>query len=98
VASKTVLVDDIDGSERDVRTVRITVEGTQYSLDLGPKSRRELNAVLKPFLAKARVRPKDGESLAAHIRAWAADNNVAVPARGKIPVAVQAQYEEAQRG
>lgn len=95
MASKTVLVDDLDGTERDVRTVRITVEGTQYSLDLGPKSRKALTDALKPFLSKARMRPKDGESRAAKIREWASDSGVVVPARGKIPASVEAQYEEA---
>lgn len=98
MASKTVLVDDLDGSERDVRTVRLSVDGTQYSLDLGPNSRKLLNAALKPFLSKARVRAKEGESKAAHIRSWAAENGIKVPARGKIPASVEAQYEEAQNG
>ena len=51
MASKTVLVDDLDGSDRDVRTVRITVEGKYYSLDLGPKCRKELQNALKPLLS-----------------------------------------------
>lgn len=98
MASKTVLVDDLDGSERDVRTVRLSVDGTQYSLDLGPASRKLLSAALKPFLSKARVRAKEGESRAAQIRTWAAENDVTVPARGKIPADIEAQYEEAQHG
>lgn len=98
MASKTVLVDDLDGSERDVRTVRLSVDGTQYSLDLGPASRKLLQAALKPFLGKARVRAKEGESKAAHIRVWAKENGFQVPSRGKIPSDIEAHYEEAQRG
>ncbi len=98
MASKTVLVDDLDGSERDVRTVRLSVDGTQYSLDLGPASRKLLSTALKPFLSKARVRAKEGESKAAQIRVWAKENGISVSPRGTIPADIEAQYEEAHRG
>lgn len=98
MASRTVLVDDLNGKEDDVRTVRLTYDGTAYTLDLGKTSRVALDAALRPFLTHARSRPRDGESEASKIRSWARVNGVQVPPRGKIPADVLTQYKEATGG
>jgi hypothetical protein len=95
VATKTVLVDDINGKEDEVRTVRLTYDGVQYSIDLGKASRVSLDAALRPFLQHARSR---GDDRPARIRAWATDNGFEVPSRGRIPKDVEAAYEEAIHG
>lgn len=93
MASKTILVDDIDGSEKNIETVRITYEGTQYVLDLGPRSRKALTDALTPFLSKGRIKAQSGESRSARIRHWAEEEGITVPARGRIPTAVEQAYD-----
>ena len=42
--------DDLDGSEKDVRTVKFEFEGSSYEIDLGPKNQTKLRKVLTPFI------------------------------------------------
>ena len=60
------LTDDLDGSEEDVRTVRISVPyeyavgfnghsaSSTFDVDLGPKNREALRKALLPFTTKGR--------------------------------------------
>jgi len=101
MATKTVVsvVDDIDSSE-SAETVTFTYEGVLYEIDLARKNRDALDAALSPFIEAARstrrggarrAKPGLGEDSAA-IRAWAADNGIAVSLRGRIPRNVRDQY------
>ncbi len=54
-----VLQDDLDGSEKDVRTVKFGFEGAHYEIDLGPKNFDKLAEALAPFVEAAR---KDNSS------------------------------------
>jgi hypothetical protein len=62
---KVVLVDDLDGSDKDVETVRLGVDGGHYEIDLNRGNANELRTMLAPYLAVARpsrpytVKPKD---------------------------------------
>src|SRR5215217_6911328 len=49
-----VLQDDLDNSEKDVRTVKFGFEGVNYEIDLGPKNFDKLAEALAPYVAKAR--------------------------------------------
>ncbi|HZM75418.1 MAG TPA: Lsr2 family protein [Candidatus Limnocylindrales bacterium] len=49
-----VLQDDLDGSEKDVRTVKFGFEGVNYEIDLGPKNLDKLAQALAPYVSKAR--------------------------------------------
>lgn len=49
----TTLVDDLDGSEA-VATVRLTVNGTEFELDLSERNQQRLFAALEPFISVAR--------------------------------------------
>jgi hypothetical protein len=49
-----VLQDDLDGSEKDVRTVKFGFEGVNYEIDLGPGNFDKLAQVLSPYVSKAR--------------------------------------------
>lgn len=49
-----VLQDDLDGSEKDVRTVKFGFEGVSYEIDLGPKNFDKLAQALSPYVSKAR--------------------------------------------
>lgn len=42
--------DDMDGSEKDVRTVTFAFENTSYEIDLGPKNQARLKKALGPFI------------------------------------------------
>jgi len=98
------LVDDIDGSQADVATVRFGLDGTSYEIDLSASHAGELRAALQPFVDRARrvggtglrrVRSASAGERNAEIRAWAAERGYKVNERGRIPAAVVADYERA---
>lgn len=49
-----VLQDDLDGSEKDVRSVKFGFEGVNYEIDLGPANFDKLAQALAPFVKAAR--------------------------------------------
>jgi hypothetical protein len=56
MAQQVVVVDDITG-EAGATTRRLRVDGVEYDIDLTDGSFADLQAVLRPFLEKARVVP-----------------------------------------
>ena len=52
--TKIVLVDDLDGTDAD-RTVRFSLDGVEYEIDLTDEHATELEAALRPFADAARV-------------------------------------------
>ncbi|MEV5068859.1 Lsr2 family protein [Microbacterium sp. LMI12-1-1.1] len=52
--TKVILVDDIDGSEEDVRTVTFALENRLYEVDLSPANAEALEAALRPYLDAGR--------------------------------------------
>lgn len=99
MATKIIRVDDIDGSEAEVENIRLTVRGKNYALDLGPKNVAALMAALEPFTSVAHVTSTKTKrhSNSQEVRAWAIDNGVTVPARGRIPANVTEAWEEATK-
>lgn len=104
----TQITDDIDGSS-DATEVTFSYDGTDYTIDLAKKNRAALDKALKPYLeAATKVSKRSsqttqrrtakasgrGRDLAA-IRAWAAENNLQVSERGRIPKSVLEQYDAA---
>jgi hypothetical protein len=103
--------DDLDGSEKDVRTVRFEFEGSSYEIDLGPKNQTKLRKVLTPYIeagnkvsarSGTRGRPSGGGRSAAaqkefntRVREWAAANGHRVKPRGRVPQAVIDAYLKA---
>lgn len=99
---KVILVDDIDGGTAD-ETVRFSVDGTDYEMDLSEKNARNFREALQPFTAKARriaargtrgrpaATPRSQE--AAKVREWARANGYSVSERGR----VQSEIIEAYR-
>ena len=107
----THYTDDLDGSTDGVNTIKFGLHGTNYEIDLNAKHQEDLEAALEQFIAAGRKanasaastsrRPAGSSSSASGgeakaIRAWAAENDVEVPARGRIPGAVVEQYKAAQ--
>lgn len=101
----TTLVDDLDGKEA-AETVRCALDGTHYGIDLSEKNASALRDAMAPYAARAstagrqrRTRttlPSTGASRNAEIRAWAASADIAVPARGRIPVVVVQAFDAAR--
>jgi Lsr2 len=111
MASKTVtqFSDDLDGSTEGVETVKFGLHGTTYEVDLSPENQQKLESALQPFVSVARKAggsmPRRTSSSRASgsgagyeakaVRAWAAQNGIEVPPRGRIPGSVIAQYQAA---
>jgi hypothetical protein len=99
--------DDLDGSE-DAQTVRIGWQGEWREIDLGEKNLAALARGFDRFWEAARP-SRNGHSAAGSrngtrgrgdrdpkaIRVWAQQNGIAVPARGRIPGAIEEQYRQA---
>ena len=106
VATKitVALEDDLDGGPA-IETVRFSVGGAEYEIDLNKKNAAAFRRKLAPFIEHARragrgPRRRAGRSAAAGergaaIRAWAAGQDIAVSARGRIAAEVVARYDAA---
>lgn len=104
MATKTIttLVDDVDGTEA-AETLSFALDGTTYEIDLSNKNADALRATVATWASKAREIGKQrgarrnikavGDTRNALIRAWAAGEDIQVPARGRIPNEVQRQYD-----
>ncbi|MCI1788952.1 MAG: Lsr2 family protein [Actinomyces sp.] len=105
--TKTVLIDDIDGSQAD-RTISFSFNKTSYEIDLSEAHAKEMLEDLEKWQSHARQvgrsgraarspRPAGGarNSESALIRAWAHENGIEVSDRGRIPASVAEQYHEA---
>src|SRR5438270_13182990 len=91
------LEDDLDGGPAD-ETVRFTVGGTEYEIDLNKENARAFRKQLAPFIEHARRvgRPQrrrqacttSSREHSGDIRAWAKEQGIAVSGRGRIPASV----------
>jgi hypothetical protein len=106
-----VLQDDLDGSEKDVRTVKFGFEGVNYEIDLGPKNFDKLAEALAPYVSKARkdsTRRGGGQaakskSMSAaeqrafnqRVREWAKSQKQKVSERGRVPAKLIDAYHAA---
>jgi hypothetical protein len=107
--TRTFLVDDLDGSDEDVQSLRFSLDGQDFEIDLGPVNAARLRDKLARFLEHASPvparrgtrRPKvsrppaSGADQTRAIRQWAADNGMSVSARGRIPKSVMAAFDQA---
>lgn len=99
----TRITDDLDGST-DAVEVSFAYEGTEYTIDLGEENKAALEEALKPYLqAATKVARRSGMQRStsstrrdlAKIRAWAADQGLAVSERGRVAKSVIEAYEAA---
>ncbi len=109
MARKTIekIYSDISGEEVEGgSTTYFALDGTSYEIDLTDAERKALAKALEPYTAvarKARGGSKAKRSTGANssssdakaIRAWAAENDIDVPARGRIPATVAEAYHAA---
>lgn len=101
-----ILIDDLDPDRtKNVETVRFSIRGKDYEVDLSAKSQRELDEALAPFIEVARpvsraAAPATGrkrqrirqDSDAAVIRAWANARGHSLGERGRIPASIRLEY------
>jgi len=59
VANKTILIDDLDGSTAD-ETVKFTLDGVQYEIDLSKKNAAKLRDVFATYTTAARKAGRGG--------------------------------------
>lgn len=106
------LVDDLDGSPA-AETILLGWNGDWRELDLSKRNVVALsravdryweagrpvsaNGQARPGRKPANSRPKRGSRDAKAIRAWAVANGIEIPSRGRIPAAVERQYNTATR-
>jgi hypothetical protein len=103
--AKTTVVtvtDDIDGSE-GAETVSFSFGGQNYEIDLSAKNLDRFKKGLQPFIDSGRKvgrqsagrsgRGRTARKDSSAIRAWAAEQGLAVSERGRIPASVVAKYE-----
>lgn len=104
---QVLLVDDLDGGEAE-ETVQFAVDGSAYEIDLSGKNASKLREALAPYVDVARKAPTKGRGRrqqrnqpsrerSAEIRAWAKAHGKQVNERGRIPQAIVAEYDAAQR-
>jgi Lsr2 len=100
------LTSDLSGSTEDVRTVRFSLFGTNYEIELAPHERKELQEATARFTEAAREvsaasglartpkqRTQENRDRSSRIRDWARRNSIAVSDRGRIAQSVIDQYE-----
>src|SRR5258708_18112207 len=100
------LQDDLDGGPADV-TVRFSLGGQDYEIDLSAKNAGVFRSQLAVFIDHARpaaagrpgrrARTASSRLRSAAIRAWAKEQGIAVSDRGRIPTSVVEQYQAAAR-
>ncbi len=100
-------VDDLDGSKA-AETVTFGLDGKTYEIDLNKKNAAALRKAVAAYLENGRrirstatgsvrsSRTSRSESDSSAIRQWAANNGIAVNARGRISTSIRERYEAAQ--
>ncbi|AND17200.1 histone-like nucleoid-structuring protein Lsr2 [Rathayibacter tritici] len=110
MAQKVTLVDDIDGSliDDDGGTIRFSIDGSNYEIDLSADNTSKLHKALDKFVLNSRkvraaslaapssgaARKSDPERLRA-VREWANANGYRVSSRGRIPQEVMDAFDAA---
>ncbi len=96
------LLDDLDGGRAD-ETVRFSLDGSEYEIDLSADNARSLRAALRHYVSAARrlgkgrltssARADAVEADESHlIREWARGRGLEVSSRGRIPAYLKEAY------
>lgn len=97
-----VLEDDIDGGEA-VETIRFSLDGVDYEIDLSADNARKLRDDFAPWVGHARKVSRGSGARtqrkarvgAGAVRDWARANGYEVSDRGRVPADVRAAYDRA---
>ena len=97
----TLYVDDLDGSDAE-GTVRFSLDGAQYEIELNVAHATELRGALAPYVEAGRKVPRQagrnrGKAAAKgvnsnEVRDWAKTNGVAINNRGRVPAEVMTKF------
>ena len=107
--TSVILLDDVDGSKA-AETVVFGLDGAIYEIDLSKRNAAALRKAMSGFVENGR-RVKHSNPLnnrvqrrtpaagatPAMIREWAAQQEITVSQRGRIPADIVAQYQASQR-
>lgn len=102
-----ILTDDIDGTEA-AETLRFSLDGTDYEIDLNTEHAGKLRSALDPYRTAARrtsqrsngarsSRPTGKNSETPKIRAWAKENGYDISDRARIRQYIIDAYHAAQK-
>jgi hypothetical protein len=97
----TLYVDDLDGSDAE-GTVRFSLDGAQYEIELNAAHATELRGALAPYVEAGRKVPRRagrnrGKATAkgvnsSEVRDWAKTNGVEISNRGRVPARVMTKF------
>ena len=107
MATKTVLVDDMDGGTADV-TIALVLNGTGYSIDLSTRNAEAFYAAIQPWIAVATQNQAVKNATVQHhlagvqqraaIREWATRQGMDINPRGRIPQEITDEYNKTHKG
>ncbi|MGJ9412849.1 Lsr2 family protein [Aeromicrobium sp. CF4.19] len=107
MARKTIekFFSDLSGDEIDTPspTVRFVFDGVGHEVDLTAAERETFEKAVAPYIAVGRRAGRAGSRAttssggpdAKAVRAWASENGLDVPARGRVPASIIEKYEAA---
>jgi hypothetical protein len=86
MATRTLMIDDLDGSE-DAQPIRLALADQTWEIDLSDANAERLARALEPFVRVARPvgRKSTDNGESALIREWAAQNGIELSPKGRIP-------------
>jgi hypothetical protein len=107
--TRTFLVDDLDGSTEDVENVELSLDGTNFEIDLSAANATRLREKLAKYVEHGtRVTPQktrrsrrivkpavSGRNQVQAVRDWARQNGYTVSARGRIAQSIQDAFAAA---
>lgn len=102
MATKTVLIDDMDGGEADT-TIAFAVNGSSYTLDLSKRNADRFWKALEPYIQAAQEKTKtikgytDAIEQRNAVREWARKKGYEIADRGRIPIDIQDAFDAAHR-
>ncbi|HXL94488.1 MAG TPA: Lsr2 family protein [Streptosporangiaceae bacterium] len=103
---QTLLIDDLDGSPAE-GTVRFSLDGTSYEIDLSAEHAQALRGSLSRYAdaarpgpgtrrpAKSRRKPSAGGPDSTQVREWARSQGIDVKDRGRIPAELVVKFQAA---
>lgn len=103
---QTLFTDDLDGSPAE-GTVRFSLDGNQYEIDLNAEHAEALRGALAPYVGAARRGPgarrtaRPGRKASAsglnstEVRDWAKNQGIEVKERGRIPAELVVKFKAA---
>lgn len=103
MATQTLIeyVDDLDGS-KGADTIRFSLDGTEYEIDLNGVHAKKFRKAVKPYAAAGRPvrrpaarRTPQSRDRSGEVRRWARTRGYKVGAKGRIPAEIQRAYAAA---